>query len=619
MNKTVPSDIKACSSISGKSYRYLFLVQNRTYWCSCPFPYDNDHDLVLTFDFAVAKEIREQGGVVAYLDHLIAPELMEKYNFETYHFFENWYRDNIGKDIFSYKGFDIGNALRLDIWNDVTYYVRLAVNILAIRNMNYERLYVGLKDKNVFDLIARLEMKHEVWSSVGTVDQTEYFFPIFSWMTERIRSQKGLKNRFKWIMSNLLDIFFLWATRLRLLSNAEKDVYVERYFPTEKIIERLKQDAKVNVILEYYTWGKGITKERRIPVQKPLTSHKKLAEEMINNFLKQRSMSWEIEGFCVSDALYEIITSKIRQALPLSLHIIEVIIKYFAMRNLGTMVYIANLGLLNGLLLDYCRQNKIPSYFILNGLLLHSFPEEDIKGITWINSYGESIKRDYFKGAANVVCLGDPRLDYYIKNYSPREINHFEPTILIGAGGFSNIDLNSYSAVEFEFLHDVMRACVILRDVGRKFKLIVKVRSNGYIDQYKKFLKEYFPSLTLDIYSKIPFNILLQKADCYISIYSGTLFEASCLGIPAIYYKNDTEVLIAPYDGKSELVTALSVDDLVRKMELFYSEGNIFNAFRRKEVLEKYIGHLDGKNTERNMDFIYSLISEESAVTKYSS
>jgi hypothetical protein len=575
----------------------------------CPFPYDKASDLVLTFDYALFKEIHTSGGAVNYLDHLIKTESMEHYNIETYHFLESWYRDKDNNDIFSYRGIDIGNALRLDIWNDVTYYVRIAVNLLAIKKLDYQRMYVGLEDQSTLDALTRLGMEHKDWNiPSGRAKQPEYYFPIFRWMKERIRPTTGIKQRLKAFLSLLLDLMLLLGERLRLLHTPKIDVFIERYFPTEKIVEILKQDAKVNVILEYYTWSKRVIKERRIPIRKPSQHHKEIAKKLLERFYRECALDWEISGFCMSDALYNIIDKKVAQILPLCLHIIDSMITYFAGRNLKLMVCVANLGLINCLLLDYCKKRNIPSYLILNGLLLHTYPEENIQGITWINAYGESIKENYFNNANNVICLGDPRLDVYNNRYSQRAINYLEPTILIGTGGFSNIDLNSYTAVEFEFLHDVMQACRILRRQGREFEIIIKVRSNGYIDQYRNFLEEYFRDMPVKIFDVIPFNQLVATTDLYISIYSGTLFEASCLGIPVIYYKNDTELLIAPYDGKSELITAFTVDDLVQKIELFYEGDKIYDVFKNKKVMEKYIGPLDGFNLKRNLDFIYSLL-----------
>lgn len=140
--------------------------------------------------------------------------------------------------------------------------------------------------------------------------------------------------------------------------------------------------------------------------------------------------------------------------------------------------------------------------------------------------------------------------------------------------------------------------------------LIIKVRSNGYIDQYNDFIKEFYPDLPIEVYDSIPIAQLLNRADFYISFYSQTLFEASCLGISALYYKKDTEHLDPPFDGRSELVTARNLGELGEKIEAFYANDAIYDPFKKKDVMEKYIGPLDGNNLKRNMDFIYSLTEE---------
>ena len=104
---------------------------------------------------------------------------------------------------------------------------------------------------------------------------------------------------------------------------------------------------------------------------------------------------------------------------------------------------------------------------------------------------------------------------------------------------------------------------------------------------------------------------MLERADFYISIYSQTLFEASCLGVPALYYRKDTEIMFAPFDGKSELVTVDNVDDLVGALEEFRAGGSRFDAFLRREVMEKYIGPLDGCCFERNLLQIEKLLFQE--------
>ena len=101
---------------------------------------------------------------------------------------------------------------------------------------------------------------------------------------------------------------------------------------------------------------------------------------------------------------------------------------------------------------------------------------------------------------------------------------------------------------------------------------------------------------------------IFKKTDLYISIYSQTLFEASCLGIPVIYYKKDKEYLDAPFDLKSELVTVRSVAELKQVFIDFKNSNSRFDGFLNKTVMEKYIGPLDGNNTARNIDYIYGLL-----------
>jgi hypothetical protein len=593
----------------GRHFRNIFIVQNRNWWKDCPHSYDKDLDLILTFDFALVHEITAQGGTAAYLDHLGDPDEMERYNVETYQFFDTWYLNQEQKDIFSYKGLDFGNTLRLDIWNDVTYYVRIFLNLMIVRKLMYEQIVAGVEDVNVLSVLDRLDLRYDRWSKGNTTSLREFYFPTFRWMKENIRPQR-FRQRLGAFLFRILDFTFTWGDRLRLLRSAKADVFVDRYHPTIDIVERLKMDKRVNVVLPTYWKGKGLFHERRLPVTKPSKRHAKMATEMISSLESKRSSSWEIEGFRISDILYGIISEKIVAALPHCFHIIEAITGFFETRNLRLFVITANIGLVNGLMLEYCAKNKIPVYFIINGLMLHKFYAEEIDKMTWINSYGESIKKYYFRDADNVICCGDPRMDRYVSGFTPKLLNYDEPTIVIGAGGFSNIDMNSYVAAEFDFFYDIMQALKILSISGKKMKIVLKVRANGYIDQYEAFLKEYFPDMPVEVFDTIPFSQLIVRADFYMSIYSGTLFEASLLGIPALYYKKDTSLLNPPYDGKSELVTAFTIPDLVEKLELFYQQDPLFDAFKEKQVMEKYIGPLDGKNLQRNMDFINSRLFE---------
>ena len=206
------------------------------------------------------------------------------------------------------------------------------------------------------------------------------------------------------------------------------------------------------------------------------------------------------------------------------------------------------------------------------------------------------------------MALGDPRMDNY-PAHQVKEVNRDTPTIVIGASGFNSVDLNSYVAVEFDFMYDVLNALISFNKEN-EINVIIKVRPNGYAEQYTKMVNQYFSRLGVSIVANKPMKDVLSQADLYLSIYSQTLFEASCLGVPVIYYKKDSEVTNAPFDGKSELVTASNPQDLIQALNDFKIEHVRFDKFLDRKVMEKYVGPMDGKNRERNLDFIDALLSK---------
>jgi len=130
---------------------------------------------------------------------------------------------------------------------------------------------------------------------------------------------------------------------------------------------------------------------------------------------------------------------------------------------------------------------------IINGLLTSSF-YNDAKDSDFVNCYSESVKAAYFNNAPNAIPLGDPRMDNYA-GVSLKEINYDDPVIVIGTSGYNSVDLNSYLAVEFDFLYDILKNIQVLTNAGRKIKVILKIRGNGYVHLYTSFVNEYFNSL----------------------------------------------------------------------------------------------------------------------------
>jgi hypothetical protein len=596
------------NSLLSQSYRNLFLVQNCNFWDHCPYEYDPRQDVVLTFDFALQRRISSGGGTAYYLDHLVGSETMQHFNFETYEFFAKWHYDKDGNDIFSYKGCDFGNAFRIEIWNDITYYIRIFLNLLVIKGTSHNNIYAGISDSCTLALLDKLNIQRTHWDTADKTTSSEYYFPIFRYMDESLRPVSvSPKDRARLFASLCLDILFRLSELVHSRDSRKPYVFLSVYHPIVNILERLKNDGLVRVVTTSYSLKRNPLKHIRLPIRGYRSQDGRSAEELLEKFDRCRFKGWKIDGIDVGDILFEVIQKRIKGSLPHHLQVIDSIVDFFSGKDLRFMVTFTSIGAINCLMMNYCRTRNIPVYLIINGFL-SSYYLDEAKNATWINSYGESEKMNYFSGMKNIVCLGDPRMDAYAQRASTKALNRARPTIVIGAGGFSNIDLNSYVAFEFVFLNDIMTVCKNLMAKGREMDLVIKVRPNGYIEQYMQFVNEYYSDIHVTIYDNKPMKEVLELADLYITIYSQTLFEASCLGIPAIYYKRDVEYMHTPFDGKAELVTAFSPEGLEETIELFYTDSPIFNKFNSRTVMEKYIGPLDGNNTRRNVEFIYSLM-----------
>jgi hypothetical protein len=216
----------------------------------------------------------------------------------------------------------------------------------------------------------------------------------------------------------------------------------------------------------------------------------------------------------------------------------------------------------------------------------------------------------------NVYPLGDPRMDAYAVQDDPKVINRDNPTVVVGASGFNSIDLNSFVSVEFEFIYTVLLGLNQIRTEGQELNVIIKVRPNGYSHQYEKLLSEYFSDFPAVVIDSEPMRNVLERADFYISIYSQTLFEASCLGVPALYFRIDNEIMHSPFDMNSELVTVSSQSELVTAFYDFLEGDRRYDKFLDREVMEKYVGPLDGNNLTRNKEFIYDLLDRGSQNAK---
>ena len=419
-------------------------------------------------------------------------------------------------------------------------------------------------------------------------------------MSEKI-NPTSLSMKFKYFVAKCFDYLFYY---IDAVIPPKPRIFIQEYFCTFPIISQLRTERKFQVVTSNYSGIKNIFRERRI-LYRDFKEAQKSSSLLLDKIKSGKGRSWMINGTDIAPFLYEIIFGILESELSIACSSIESIERYFRKGKPVLMVPISDLWMRNRLVITFCKKNGIPVFCIVNGLLSLSFWQE-AKDADWINSYGEAAKKDFFKNDPRVVPLGDPRMDVYF-NTTRKKINHDTPTILIGTSAFNLIDLNSFVAVEFDFMYGVLSALQKIRASGRDFEVRIKIRSNGYRHLYESFAAEYFPGFGISFYQDENFGQVLRNADLYISFYSQTLLEAAAMGIPSIYYKNDGQIMLPPFDNKSEVVTVTSEDELTDKIDAFFAASDIFDEFRKRTVIEKYMGALDGKSVNRNVDFIKQL------------
>jgi hypothetical protein len=583
-------------------FNNIFIVEDRNFWPICSISCNKETDLVLCIDFALKKQLLENGYNVEFLDHLADSESLEKLNFETHNFLNEWYKDSDGKNLLNYNGYNIGDSLLLYLINDVIFFCHYFFNIIQLKELQYNNLILVAKDETIIDCLKKATIPFDFINEQNiNSNKSVYYFPIIKWVNEKVTPT--LRFRIKNIIANFFDIYFKFSDLLR--KRTKDAVYIQNYYPTNSIIQELETDNTIQIVLPNYLGLNKLGHHRRVHYQSNIIS-KKIVNGMIKNYQDKRIFEWNVFSYPMAEFLKDMIDDVLNRHLSDALNKAENIERWMKQANLKLMIPITNLWTSNRLIMQFCFKNKIPVYTIINGQLNVSY-YHDAKDSDFVNSYSDSIKENYFGNKINVFPLGDPRMDKYA-GVKIKKINRNSPTIIIGAAGYDSIDLNSYLAYEFDFLYDILFCINENIKKGYEANVVLKVRGNGYVSLYSHFIEEYFYHLNVKIVQDKSFFEIISEADLYISIFSQTIFEASCFGIPVIYYKKDTQVIHEPFDGKSELVTANNISELQEKIDLFYNGSDVFDAFMQKSVLEKYIGPLNGKNTQRNIDFIMDLV-----------
>jgi len=591
--------------------RNIYIVEDRSCWIRMPENFDLEQDLVLTFDFSLWHLIRSMGGRAEFLDSLSTQAENQSNNFVIQDYLRHWYQDGNGEDIFKYQNINFGPSLLLEIWNDVVDEVRLALCLSVVSNTLFERLFLISPSERLQDFVSYMGLSAEVHNVARDLSSTVYYFPIQKWLNSKFSHSSLLLRLSEFLLNKRAQSVFV-LLRLGFLSTKKKNIFVHEYHPTRDILSHLQRNNNYRVFQGDISRSRGIKGlllgDIPIPLYGRPDDYTRKAKELAEDFFSRSSSGIvTTTGQDLTIRIRNLISKRLIGVLPKYLQSLSSINRNFNAMNLDLIILISNLGRIPSLLHCLSSGSDTPSYLVINGMLLSDFTD-DSKFATHINAYSESIRDNYFSQQRNVVALGDPRMDRYAKIPSKAPERN-RPVVTIGTSGFNPVDLNSNLAVEFQFLAEVLTAIQFETNGDFQPRIVLKCRENNYKHQYQSFVSEYFSSMEVDLSSEVSIDAVLSKSDLYISISSQTIFQAAAMGVRTIYHQSDRELMHTPFDGKSEIISTSDVSSMRITLRDFASGSSKFDLFLDKSVLEKYIGPLDGRNLQRNLDFIENLVT----------
>ena len=593
-----------------KPYKKVFYIPTRNHLNTVREQIDFSADLILTFDFSVKKATLSMGGDCEYIDKIVSAQEMNPNNFTLQEFIENWNFDQNQLDLFSYGEVEFGQSFQIDFISELYSAIRLAIGFSRLARVSYEQIILVNPEEIITNVLNDLKIEFTSQILEVTNLQESFFFDVNSYMRQSLY-KKSIKQKIFLYVKNLLGI--LYQIRSSKENSFKKTIYIQLYHPTFGILEKFRKSNVVNPLLAPgVNFGsiKEIFKQESIPMYRNKKSHSKYAKSTIENYRKLRTRELVFDdGSNLTNSAYRVIDKYVENKASEAIKIIDSIRKYLEVQSIDLLILVTNYGFFDSILFSVAKNHNIPSYMMINGMLISKYGN-DSKRATLINAYGATMARDYFKDCKNVVSLGDPRMDKYASQFQGNTRILETDTFVIGIGtaGLNNTDLVSYSAFEFEFMYECLSAIQLVRDSGKAIEIRLRVRANGVVNMYRRFVREYFPDLKIIFCQNESLVDYFSKLNLYVTFYSQTILEASAMGVPAIYFKVDEEDLHPPFDSKSEVVTAKSRADLFKLMKDFNSDSQVYRNFMDPATLEKYIGFIDGGNLQRNIKAIEGML-----------
>ena len=191
-------------------------------------------------------------------------------------------------------------------------------------------------------------------------------------MNERLRPSP-LKKVLRFLATYSQGVFSGLIDLLRNRGKQGNDIFIQDYYPTRKLLHRLKNTNDIRVSLAHFSSYPGFRKyltDRLIPIYGFSRSYKQKSDQLYDFYVKNRSARLILSnGVDITEPIYRVIDQKVLEFLPSTLLKLNCIINYIDKFPLKLVILISNLGSVASLVHCVAKSRAIPSYMIINGML----------------------------------------------------------------------------------------------------------------------------------------------------------------------------------------------------------------------------------------------------------
>ncbi len=569
----------------------------------------------VTRDWFVEKEIRCAGYDVVILENHLDKSEVEKLTHQEMNELATWFIDDAGNDFSQYRGISLAdsaiqhfcNGVFSKIFNFVPNVLKL-IDIYKPKKIIYE--YHLMYRKCIYfdneDVLLKLicdkhgvELECIYTNSFDEIDEERYN------QSPVLRRNKGYLGdslsvgNIKNVILNLYNYFQIKKHQLKQKFGRKKVcIFTDNTRGTLDFKVFCENNNK-NYLFILGNRPKSLLRDTSI-LLKSGGKIKHLELNSLRNKWKNFVRMKRNEKFVYFDIDFTSyidleVNWAIDNVFPKLINLIDKVVNYFSKVRIDLILTQSDSTIDYRYIFNIARKMNIKNYIHPDGprfiIMIGARYAENIL------LYSTSTLNDYKVSGvkSNMFVVGNPPFQKLFKsslNTQNAISTGNKKRILVGAKNEGPWILGNYLSSSIQFLEDILKGIYPLRE-----HFEVTVRNNPAQSNFLNLLKNrHFKDYDFEIQeaSKVPFLEAVHDFDIFILKWTTIVYEAAILGKLVIFYSDNNLFLYPPFDGKSELTTAGSPDELTTILKNILN-GNFsdYLKFNKQDVLEKYVGPLD--------------------------